>query len=195
MDVVFPVPGEDNRDALREGLKHTASALKAAGIRFALAGSYALWVRGAPESEHDVDFVVAEQDTEHAAAALTDAGFRIERPPEDWLFKAWTGDVLVDVLHRQAGVPVTPELLDRAEVIEVLSIRMPVLDSTDLIATKLQVLSEHYCDFGAVLPAMRAVREQIDWTRLRKEVAGNDFAAALLYLTDRLGISPPGDEL
>jgi hypothetical protein len=37
---------------------------------------------------------------------------------------------------------------------------------------------------------VRAVREQLDWPRLRKETAGNDFAAAFLFLTDRLGISP-----
>jgi hypothetical protein len=32
------------------------------------------------------------------------------------------------------------------------------------------------------------VREQVDWDRLRAEVDGNDFAAAFLFLTDRLGI-------
>jgi hypothetical protein len=191
---VFPVAGVDNRTALREALKRTASILKASGVGFALAGSYALWVRGAPESEHDVDFVVAEEDTEQAAQALATAGLPIVRPPEDWLFKVDVDGVLVDLLHRQAGVPVTSELLRRAEVIEVLSIRMPVLDATDLIGTKLQVLSEHYCDFAATLPAIRAVREQLDWGRLRKDVAGNEFANALLYLCGRLGISPRDDD-
>ena len=54
---------------LRDALKHAASALKAHGPEFALAGTYALWAYGGPEPVHDVDFVVAEQDTE--AAALT----------------------------------------------------------------------------------------------------------------------------
>jgi hypothetical protein len=80
------------------------------------------------------------------------------------------------------------DVLDRAEVIEVLSIRMPVLATDDLIASKLQVLSEHYCDFGAVLPAVRAVREQLDWERLHRTTAGNPFAEAFLFLCDRLGI-------
>ena len=47
-----------------------ASALKADGPDFALAGSYALWVHGGPEPVHDVDFVVAEADTELAAKTL-----------------------------------------------------------------------------------------------------------------------------
>src|SRR6478735_9793028 len=87
-------------DELRDALRRGASALKAQGPEFALAGSYALWVSGGPEPVHDVDFVVAEVDTEAAATTLCKAGFRIERPPEDWLFKAHADEVLVDVLHR-----------------------------------------------------------------------------------------------
>ncbi|MDT4891687.1 MAG: hypothetical protein QOE97_722 [Pseudonocardiales bacterium] len=183
----------DNHAAQRDALKRAASVLKAAGVPFALAGSYALWVRGAPESEHDVDFVVAQRQTEEAANALSDAGLTVTRPPEDWLFKVDVNDVVVDVLHRQAGEPVTPEVLARADEIEVLAIRMPVLSTNDLVVTKLKVLSEHYCDFGNLLPSVRAVREQLDWGRLRDEVAGNDFACAFLYLADRLGLSDRRD--
>ena len=95
-------------DELRDALKRAASALKAQGPEFALAGSYALWVHGGPEPVHDVDFVVAEEAADSAAKTLEDAGFRIDRPPEDWLFKACTGDVVVDMLHRLNGVPVDP---------------------------------------------------------------------------------------
>src|SRR3569833_3778952 len=84
---------------LRDALKRAASALKAHGPDFALAGSYALWVHGGPEPTHDVDFVVAEPDTEAAALTLEKAGFSIERTPEDWLFKACVGeDFVIDVL-------------------------------------------------------------------------------------------------
>ncbi|MCU1655903.1 MAG: uncharacterized protein JWO57_559 [Pseudonocardiales bacterium] len=186
---MLPAVPVENRDLLRLALKRTASLLKYSDIPFALGGSYALWARGAPESEHDVDFVVSEDDIERVADALSAAGLAVRRPPEDWLLKVDTDGVTVDILHRIAGVPVTTGLLDRSETIEVLSIRMPVLPATDLIASKLQVLSERYCDFGALLPAVRAVREQLDWPRLREETAGNDFAAAFLFLTDRLGVS------
>lgn len=181
-----------DRDQLREALKQTASTLKKGGAPFALAGSYALWVRGAPESEHDVDFVVAEDETEHAAQILADAGFGLTRPPEDWLFKVAVAGTTVDVLHRMAGAPVTADTIARAEEIEVLSIRMPVLDATDLVITKLNVLGEHHCDFAALLPSVRAVREQLDWRRVREATGGNDFAVAFCCLADRLGISTGG---
>lgn len=85
---------------LREALRGAVSALKEHGPPFALAGSYALWAYGAPEPTHDVDIVVAEADVPAAATTLGKAGFRIERPPEDWLFKAHFGETVVDVLHR-----------------------------------------------------------------------------------------------
>lgn len=179
----------ESRDSLRKALKETASALKHDGVPFALAGGYALWAHGAPESENDVDFVVAEEDTERAANVLADAGFEVVRPPEDWLFKACTDGVVVDLLHRIVGEPVTTEMLARSDEMDLLGIRLPVLPATDLLSSKLRAMTEHYCDFGALLPHVRAVREQLDWDRLRAEVEGNDFAAAFLYLADRLHIS------
>lgn len=181
----------ENREALRTALKRTGSALKQAGVPFALAGSYALWVRGGPETEHDVDFMIAEADVEKAAIALADAGLAVRRPPEDWLFKVDTDGVVVDLLHRAASVPVSEQLLMHSDLLEVLSVQMPVLWATDVISGKLRAMSEHYCDFGPLLAAVRAVREQIDWRRLRAEVAESDFAAAFLLLIDRLGITPP----
>jgi len=178
-----------DRGPLRSALKRTASALKADGVPFALAGGYALWAHGAPESENDVDFAVAEPDTERAAAVLASAGFEVVRPPEDWLFKAVADGVVVDVLHRIVGEPVDAALLERSEEMDLLGVRIPVLPATDLLSSKLRSMTEHYCDFGALLPHVRAVREQLDWERLRAEVEGNDFAAAFLFLTDRLGIS------
>ena len=46
------------RDEIRDLLKRTAVALKEADVSFALCGGYAAWVRGAPEPDHDADFLV-----------------------------------------------------------------------------------------------------------------------------------------
>jgi len=176
-------------EQLRSALKAAASALKEHGPRFALAGSFALWVFGAPEPVHDVDFVVAETDVEAAAATLAKAGFAVERTPEDWLFKAHVDDVVVDVLHRVNGVAVDADLLDAAEAHDVLAIRMPVLTPTVVLIQKLRSLDEHFCDFTSLLPAARAVRERVDWNRVRADTATNDFAVAFLVLADRLQIA------
>ena len=175
---------------LRDALKHAASALKADGPEFALAGSYALWAYGGPEPVHDVDFVVAEEDTEAAALTLEKAGFQIDRTPEDWLFKACVEQqFVIDVLHQLNGIPVNADVIAAAEELDVLAIRMRVLSPTHVITEKLNSLNEHHCDFAALLPAVRAVRERVNWDRLRAETVENDFAVAFLVLTDRLGIT------
>ena len=174
--------------------------MKADGIPFALGGGYALWVHGGPEPSHDVDLVVAESDVEMVANSMAAAGLRIERPPEDWLFKAYLDDdfgetgeepPLVDVLHRLAGIPVTKALLDTAEEYEVLGIRIPVLPPTPIMIAKLQSFSEHYCDFEQPLLVARAVREQLDWAEIRKASRDHPFAEAFLFLIERLGITTP----
>lgn len=176
-------------DELREALRRAASALKAHGSQFALAGSYALWVYGAPEPVHDVDIVVAEPDVEVAVKTLAEAGFTIDRTPEDWLFKACVDNAVVDVLHRINGVPVDADLVGSGRECDVLAIRMPVLAPTQVVIQKLCALTEHHCDFGSLLPSVRAVREQVDWDRVGSETADNDFAAAFLFLVARLGIT------
>ncbi|SPM28341.1 hypothetical protein MTAB308_1827 [Mycobacterium terramassiliense] len=174
---------------LREALRSAASALKENGPRFALAGSYALWAFGAPEPSHDVDLVVAESDVASAEATLAGAGFAIEHPPEDWLFKARSGDTVVDILHRINGERVEPATLDRAEQRDVLAIAMPVLPPTTVVIQKLRSLGEHHCDFTKLLPAVRAVRERLDWEHIRARTADNDYAVAFLVLADRLGLT------
>jgi hypothetical protein len=175
---------------LRDALKRAASALKEHGPEFALAGTYALWAYGGPEPVHDVDFVVAEEDTEAAALALEKAGFQIDRTPEDWLFKACVEEqFVIDVLHQLNGKPVTADDIAAADVLDVLAIRMRVLSPTHVITEKLNALNEHHCDFATLLPVVRAVREQVDWDRVRADTGQNDFAVAFLVLTDRLDIT------
>jgi hypothetical protein len=183
--VAMPLEEQEN---LREALKRVAVALKRSGIPFALIGGYAVWARGGPEPEHDVDFMVAEEDAGAAAGALAEEGFQVVQPPEDWLFKVYTDDAMVDVIHRDSGDPATRAVVEDADEIEVLSVSMPVLSGTELLVQKLNAMDEHACDLGRQLPVARALREQVDWPRVRKETAGNDFAAAFLFLLERLDI-------
>jgi hypothetical protein len=176
------------REALQTALKRVAIALKESGVPFALAGGYAAWVHGAPEPEHDVDFLIRESDAEAAREHLRARGIEVLEPVEDWLFKARVDEVVVDLLFRGQGLD--PDgMLKSAETISVLSVRMPVLAATDVTVEKLLALDEHYCDLGTVLPTLRALREQVDWVDLRSRVAGYPFAEAVVFLADRLEIA------
>ena len=176
------------RDEIRDLLKRTAVALKEGDVPFALCGGYAAWVRGAPEPDHDADFLVPAAEADRAAKVLADAGLEVLEPAEDWLVKVVSGGSFVDVLWRTCGHPVEADLVERSETMPVLSVLMPVLSATDVLVTKLMALEEHYCDFARLLPVARALREQVDWVTVRREVAANDFAVVFLLLLDRLGI-------
>jgi hypothetical protein len=180
---------------LREALKLVAVTLKQGDAPFALTGGYALWARGGPEPEHDVDFMVAEADAPHVMARLAEQGLQVVQPPEDWLFKVFVGEgpepAMVDVLFRSAGTPVERGHFDGVDEIEVESVAMPVLPATTLMSDKLNAMEEHACDFGKALPAARAVREQVDWEVVRRQTKDNDFAFAFLVLLERLGVIAP----
>jgi hypothetical protein len=183
----------DEQANLREALKRVATALKETGVRFALAGGYAAWARGGPEPDHDVDFLVHPDDAEKVACLLAERDLQIVQPPEDWLFKGFTDDAMVDVIFRAAGSGDVDAALGRSTEVEVLSVWMPVLDATDILMQKLAVLGERYCDLSAVLPSARALREQVDWGLVRDHVAGNPYAEVTLDLLRRLEvISDPG---
>ncbi len=184
----------DPRTALQDGLRLTAVALHDAGIPFALVGGYAAWARGAPEPSHDADFAVPEEDVPRAQEAIAAAGLDVQEPAENWLFKAYHHGALVDVLFRMVGEPITREMLERSDELEVLAVRMPVLDATDIVSAKMRVLGEHYCDFTRMLAMVRALREQVDWHRVRRETADTPYGRAFLHLVHELGVSPVGPE-
>ena len=186
--------GAATEEPLRTALKRSAVALKEAQVPFALGGGYAAWARGGPEPDHDVDFLVAPEDAPRAEQALSAAGLAVEHPPEDWLFKVWDGEAMVDLIHRINGAPVTPEVLREAQEMEVLSVRMPVLSATELVAEKLRALDEHECDFSRLLPVARALREQVDWRLVRQASSANPYAEAFLGLLERLGVVGPSED-
>ncbi len=184
----YPSGMTDEQSRLREALKLVAVLLKESEVSFALAGGYALWARGAPEPHHDVDFVVPEQDRERVAELLSERGLDVVDPPEDWLFKVFVDGAMVDLLFRLNGAPVVREDLAGADELEVESVVMPVLDATTLLTAKLNALDERSCDLARVIPAARAVREQVDWEDVASSVAHNDFAVVSLELLARLGV-------
>ena len=171
-------------------MKKAVAALREADVRFLLAGSLAVWARGGPEARHDLDFVVKPEDADRALGVLADAGMTPEEPPEEWLHKAWDGDVLIDIIFAPRGLEVTDEVIERGELLHVVGITIPVMAIEDVLATKLMALHEHDLDYTSVLRIVRSVREQIDWPSLRARTRGSPYALAFFVMCEELGIVP-----
>jgi predicted nucleotidyltransferase len=174
---------------LLDALKHAAAALREADVPFVLGGGLAVWARGGPETEHDLDFFLKPEDAERALEALAKAGFRTEKPPEGWLYKAWRNEIMVDLIFEPTGVTVDDEFVERADEAEVSAVRMRVMGPEDVLVTKLLAMREHQVDYESVLEIARAVREQIDWDDLRRRTEGSAYAKGFLTLVDELGVS------
>jgi Nucleotidyl transferase of unknown function (DUF2204) len=173
---------------IQETLKHVVSALDGAGVPFLIGGSLASWARGGPDTTHDLDVIVKPDDAERAQQALVDAGMRSEDPPETWLLKVWDGDVLVDLIFEPAGLVIDDRYIAQAECVNAAAMDFKVMAIEDVLFTKLNSLNEHYLDFSSALQISRALREQVDWERLRERVGDSPYAIAFFCLLEELGI-------
>ena len=176
---------------LIESLKKAAGALRDAGITFVLGGGIASAARGGPESDHDVDLLLRPADADRALSVLEEAGFRPEKPPEGWLYKAWDGEVFVDLIFRTSEGDVTDDLIERASELEVYAVPMLVLAPEDLVVSKLLALDEMVLDYKPILEIVRALREQIDWPHVRERTSESPFAAAFFTLVEELDVVQP----
>ena len=176
-------------DALVETAKRAIAALEADEVPYLLGGGLGCWALGGPPSSNDVDLMLRREDAERALAALEAAGFRGERPPEQWLFKAWEEEVLIDLIFGPSGLAISDEVLARGTTVGIGGMNVRVMDLDDIFVTKLMSIDEHSCDYEGHLAIARALREKLDWRRLREETAASPFAAAFFAIVDGLGIS------
>ena len=175
---------------IEHALKRAAAALRKADVPFLLGGSLASWARGGPETRHDLDLMIKPEDVERAVEALTEAGMRPERPPEEWLVKVWDGDTLVDLIYCPKGLPMDDDVIARGEELSVLGMEIRVMALEDVMATKLMALTEHSLRYEGLLQIARALREQIDWDTVRARTESSPFARAFFVLLEGLDILP-----
>jgi predicted nucleotidyltransferase len=179
-------------ERLLDAMKKAAGVLREADVPFVLGGGLACWARGAPKTEHDVDFLVRPRDAERARQALAQAGMRTENPPEGWLLKAYDDRVLIDLIFDPQGGPIDDKIFERAEDLEVYATRLKVATLEDVLVQTLLALSEQQPDYSSVLELARSLREQVDWDQVRERSQSSPFAAAFFTLLNELEILSTG---
>ena len=97
---------------------------------------------------------------------------------------------MIDLIFAPNGRPErVAAILDRATVLEVYAITMPVMTVTDVLESKLRTLKEHEASYDDVLEIARTCREQIEWDALRARVDDSPYAKAFFTLVDELGLT------
>ena len=167
-----------------------AAALRDADVPYLLAGSFAVWARGGPARETDLDFAVRPEDVSRAIEALVAAGLEEKPTPEEWLRKLGYGGVQVDLFFDPAGLDVDDATMARGDDIEVNGMTFRVMAIDDVMTTKLFAFKEHYLDYESVLEMARMLREQIDWDELRRRCGDYAYAKPFFTLAEELGVVP-----
>jgi hypothetical protein len=184
------MPRSETMRAIAESMKKAAAAFRNEEIPFLLAGSLASWARGGPETSHDLDFVVKPEDADRALAALEAVGMKPEKPPEEWLYKAWDGDVLIDIIFQPSGLTPDDDVMARGDTLNVMSMELPVMAIEDVLVTKINALTEHSLRYEGLLEMARALREQIHWQKVRERANDTPFARAFFVMLEGLDILP-----
>ncbi len=184
---------EHSFDEISETLKNAGSALRHNQIPYLLGGSLAFWAHGGPERRKDLDFMVKPEDADRALDALEAAGLRPEKPPEGWLYKAWDGDVLVDLIFHPKGMEIDDDVIARGQDLEVLAMPIRVMALEDVLCTKLLAFHEHNLDYSSVLQMARSLREQVDWEQVRARTSQSPFARAFFTMVEGIGIIGEGE--
>src|SRR4051794_17839603 len=125
---------DEGFDAFEATLKKSVAAFREAEVPTLLGGSLAIWARGGPETRHDLDFMVKPADAERALQALVDVGMKPERRPEGCLYKAWDGEVMVDVIFQPRGLEMGDEVFAGGETREVMAISVNLMALEDVFA-------------------------------------------------------------
>jgi predicted nucleotidyltransferase len=187
--------GSAPAEQLLKAMTHAAAALRDADVPYLLAGSFAVWARGGPAHQTDLDFAVKPDDVERAVDALRGSGMREKPTPEEWLRKVSDGDVQIDLIFNPAGLEIDDETLARGDDIEVNGMTFRVMAVDDVMTTKLFAFKEHYLDYESTLEMARVMREQIDWDVLRARCTDYPYAKPFLTLVEELGVveKPTGD--
>jgi hypothetical protein len=181
-------------EELTDSLKRAVAAIEQEGVPYLLGGGLGCWARGGPPSSNDIDLMIKPEDAERAQGALAEAGMRPESPPEQWLLKAYDGDILVDLIFEPSGMRIDDEVIARGDDLSVMAMNIHVMNLNDILITKLMALDEHSVDYGDLILITRSLREQIDWARIREETASSPFAIAFFALADGLEIWPAAQQ-
>jgi len=147
-------------------LDETTETLDRGGVEYLFMGGIASSCLGRERWTHDIDLFTRPEEASRALASLAGAGFEIEETFPDWLFKAWKGNQMVDVIFRTAGdITVDRTMLERAPTVPFMGRSVRTVPPEDLVVIKAIVASEHaprhWHDALAIL-----VTTDLDWTYL-----------------------------
>ncbi|HEX6418811.1 MAG TPA: nucleotidyltransferase [Acidimicrobiales bacterium] len=188
----YPPGEEPTSEALRRAAAAAIGALQGASVPHLLMGGAVTQAFARPRHTDDVDVFVEPSQARRALDALARAGFTIEETDPAWLFKAWRGGVLVDVIFRSSGgIQLDAEMLARGCTRELCGVRALLMSPEDLLVIKAMAATEdvphHWYDALALV-----ARGDLDWDYvIRRAHVGPSRVLSLVLYAESLGLAVP----
>lgn len=164
--------------------KEACTALYEAGIDHVLMGGIAVWAYGRKRYTKDVDYLVRPEDADRALDALSEAGFRTERTDPKWLYKAFKGDTMIDIIFVVKGdIVLDDEMLEHAEEIEIEGYGFCVISPEDLVIIKALAIKEtRPRDWYDAFSVLEGAHGKLDWDYLLMRAKKNPERVLSLLL-------------
>ena len=162
-------------EAEREVYRRALEAINAAGIRYIVAGAYAIYEHtGIYRQTKDLDLFFEPASVVAAARALRDAGFVTRLEDEHWLAKATHGEHFIDLIY---GMGNGIAFIDEAWIANshegiLAATPVRIAPPEELIWHRLFISERHRHDMSDIVHLILCV-ETIDWERLVNRVGAN----------------------
>jgi predicted nucleotidyltransferase len=174
----------------------TIETIEDKNIPYALFGGIAGKELGRPRVTHDIDLLVRPDDADYVLKILEEKGFETEKRDEAWLYKAWSDDILVDVIFRSCGdIYFEEEVRSHVRRIKVEGKMINTISPEDFIVIKAAAHREdnphHWHDALAVLK-----QGDLDWDYLlrRARYCPRRILSLLIYAQSN-DITIPSDAI
>lgn len=188
-----PMLDDEDQERFRKVLAEAQDALDDAGLLFAVMGGVPSSVYGRPRWTHDIDLFLRPHDARRGLEIFAKAGFETERHNDTWLYKAYKGGVLVDVIFKAEGdIYLDSEMASRIREIEYEGVRVKAVSPEDLVVVKTVVhkedTSRYWFDALSII-----ARTPLDWDYLlwRARVAPSRLLSLLAYAVSNGLAVPP----
>ncbi len=169
--------------SLEKILFEAVDTMEESGVPYALIGGVAVKSLGRPRVTHDIDLFVRPDDAEKTLQVLEARGFTTQKREPIWLFKAWKGNILVDVIFKSSGdIYFDEEVRSHVRRMPYLGRYVNAISPEDFLVIKAAVHQEqnphHWHDALAVLK-----QGNLDWDYLarRSKHAPRRVLALLIY--------------
>lgn len=155
-------------------LREACDALDTAHVPYVIGGGTVVVLYGRQRRTKDFDIFLHRKYLRRAMDALSLANFTTTDTEKKWLYKAWRGETLVDlIVESRGGMHIDDEVIRRSRIVEQHGHPFRVMGPEDTLIRKILTLTEGRPDWYDAISIVERQRGQFDWGYILERAEGN----------------------